>query len=49
MGVSETWFRADFQKLKIFKDWSDIACDIQILINGVHLQNQQNKYWENKK
>ena len=48
MGVSETWFRVDFQKVQIFKDWLDIAWDIQILINGVHLQNQRNKCWENK-
>ena len=47
MGVSETWFRVNFGQTQIFKDWSDIAWDILILINGVHLQNQQNKCWEN--
>ena len=36
MGVSETWFRVDFQNIQIFKDCSDIAWDIQSLIKGVH-------------
>ena len=43
MGVSETWFCVDIQKVQIFKGLSDIAWDIHILINGVHLQNQQDK------
>ena len=48
IGVSETWFCIDFQKVQICKDFSDIAEDTQILVNGVHLQNQQNKVQENK-
>ena len=44
-GVSETWLRVDIQNVQNFKDWSDIAWDIQILIIGFRLQIQQNKDW----
>ena len=43
MGVSKTWHRVDFQNVQNFEDWSDIASDIQILIIGFNLQNEQNK------
>ena len=45
MGVSESWLCVDIQNAQNFKDWSDIAWDIQILIIGFHLQIQQNKDW----
>ena len=41
MGVSETWFHVNIQKVQILKDWSDLAWDILIFINGVHIQYQQ--------
>ena len=43
MGVLKTWLRVDIQNIQNFKDWSDIAWDIQILIIGFHLQIQPNK------
>ena len=45
MCVSETWLRVDIQNVQNFKDWTDIARDIQILIIGFPLHIQQNKDW----
>ena len=43
MGVFETWFGVDIQNVQNFKDLSDKAWDIQILITGFHLQIKRNK------
>ena len=45
MRVSETWLCVDIQNVQNFKDWTDIAQDIQILIIGFHLHIQQNMDW----
>ena len=45
MGVPGIWLHEDIQNVQNFKDWTDIARDIQILIIGFHLHIQQNKDW----
>ena len=38
IGISETWFRADFENVKNFKDWLNVVWDIKIFIVGLHFK-----------